>query len=42
MHKSLEEFEFTQDPTTDYRVALECLKNQCFHFFSVAIDPFLL
>ena len=45
MHKSLDEFEFRPDPTTVYRVtcvaALECLKNRCHHFFSVAIDPIL-
>ena len=40
MHKSLDEFEFRPDPTTDYGVAaLERLKNRRHHFFSVAIDP---
>ena len=32
MHKSLDEFEFRPDPTTDYGRH---------HFFSVAIDPIL-
>ena len=43
MHYSLDEFEFRPDLTTDYGViaALECLKNCCFHFFSVAIDKIL-
>ena len=37
MHKSLDEFEFWSDLTTDYG-AFESLKNRCFQFFSVAID----
>ena len=47
MHKSLDEFEFRPDPTTDYGVlklpfsALQRLKNRRHHFFSVAIDPIL-
>ena len=41
MHKSLDEFEFRPDPTTDYGVAFERLKNRRHHFFSVAIDPIL-
>ena len=42
MHKSLDEFEFRPDPTTDYRLAaLQHLKNQHHHLFSVAIDPIL-
>ena len=43
MHKSLDEFEFRPDPTywTMELAALERLKNQRHHFFSVAIDPIL-
>ena len=42
MHKSLDEFEFRPDPTTDYGVSYpSALKNQRHHFFSVAIDPIL-
>ena len=29
-------------PLTTELAALECLKNQCLHFFSVAINPNLL
>ena len=36
-------FEFRSDPTTEKELApLECLKNQCLHFFLVGIDPNLL
>ena len=39
MHKSLDEFEFRPDPSSDLEfAALERLKNRCCHFFSVAID----
>ena len=39
MHKSLDEFEFRPDPTTDLELAaFERLKNRCCHFFWVAID----
>ena len=42
MHKSLDEFEFRPDPTTDYGVICPwALKNRRHHFFSVAIDPIL-
>ena len=42
MHKSLDEFEFRPDPTTDYGVScFERLKNRRHHFFSVGIDPIL-
>ena len=43
MHKSLDEFEFRPDPTTDYGelAALERLKNGRHHFFSIAIDSIL-
>ena len=42
MHKSLDGFEFGQEVTTDCRVNCpESLKNQCLHFFLVAIDPIL-
>ena len=42
MHKSLNEFEFRPDPTTDQLLTfLERLKNPCHHFFSVAIDQIL-
>ena len=42
MHKSLDEFEFRPDTTTDYGVScLERLKNRRHHFFSVAIDRIL-
>ena len=43
MHKSLDEFEFRPDPTTDYGVScpLASKKNRRHHFFSVAIDPML-
>ena len=41
IHKSLNEFKFRPDPTTEYGVVtLERLKNQCPHF-SVDIDPIL-
>ena len=41
MYKSLDEFEFRPDPTTDYGAGLERLNNRRHHFFSVAIDPIL-
>ena len=42
MHKSLDEFEFRPDPTTDYGVSCpSASKNRRQHFFSVAIDPIL-
>ena len=42
MHKSLDEFEFRPDSTTDYGDSCsERLKNRRHHFFSVAIDPIL-
>ena len=40
MHKSLDEFEFRPDPTTDL-AALERLKNRRHRFFFVVIDPIL-
>ena len=37
--KSLDDFEFLPDSTTDYRVNCPCMyKKQCLYFFSVAID----
>ena len=40
MHKSLDEFEYRPDITTDYGLAaLGRLKNRCHHFLSVAFDP---
>ena len=39
IYKSLDDFKFLPNSTTDYRV--ECLKNQCLQFFSVAIDLIL-
>ena len=42
MHKSLNQFEFRPDPTSDYGVtAFEPLQNRCHHFFLVAFDPIL-
>ena len=42
MHKSLDEFEFRPDPTTDYGVSCPwASKNRRHRFFSVAIDPIL-
>ena len=41
-HKSLGTFDFPPDSTTDYRLAaIESLKNQCLHLFSVAVDLIL-
>ena len=39
-HKSLDEFEFWPDLTTDYGVScpVQSVLNRCRHFFSVAID----
>lgn len=40
MHKCLNGLEFLPDPCmTPELAALERMKNQCLHFFSVAIDP---
>ena len=40
IHKSLYEFEFRTDPTTDYGVScLERLKNWCHYVISADIDP---
>ena len=37
--KALDAFAFLPDSTPDYRVNCHCLsKNQCLHFFSVAVD----
>ena len=42
MHKSAMSLTFGQiPPLTTELAALERLKNQCHHFFSVAIDPLL-
>ena len=42
MHKSLDEFEFRPDPTTDYGVNCpSASKKSSHHFFCVAIDPIL-
>ena len=40
IHKSLYEFEFRTDPTTDYGVSCPwASKNRCHHVISVDIDP---
>ena len=42
MQKSLDEFEFPPDSTTDYRVSCPLMsKNQCLHFFSDTVDLIL-
>ena len=42
MHKSLDEFEFRPDPTTEYGLIFpRTSKNQCLYTFSVAVDPIL-
>ena len=43
MHTHLDKFEFRSDPTTEKELApLECLKNQCLHFFLVVFNSNLL
>ena len=40
IHKSLYEFDFRTDPTTDTELAaLERLKNICHHVIAIDIDP---
>ena len=42
IHKSLYEFEFRTDPTTDYGVSCSwASKNRCHHVISVDVDPIL-
>ena len=42
MYKSLDEFKFRPDLTSDYRINCTCVsKNYFFHFFLFAVDMLL-